>query len=165
MSILSNLGSIFTGSPAKKAAAANTALYNQYGEEAQGDLTRGFEGAMPELQNAVDAYTPLGDLGAKYGRGTDLYMDALGANGPEGNARARGSFEVSPGYQWARDQAIEATARNANARGAGGNEIAAVTDRANNLANQEYGGWLTRLGGFVNPELQATSGEAAGKAA
>jgi hypothetical protein len=154
-----------TGKPAKQAAAQNTALYNKYGTEAQADLDKGFAGAMPELTNAVEAYTPLSELGAKYGAGTNTYMDALGINGPGGNARATGSFQESPGYAWMRDQAIEATARNMNRISPGGNEIAAVTDRASNLANQEYQNWLTRLGGFVNPELQATSGAAGGKAA
>jgi hypothetical protein len=155
----------FTGKPAKQAAAQNTALYKQYGTEAQADLDKGFAGAMPELTNAVEAYTPLANLGAKYGAGTDTYMDALGINGPGGNANATNAFQASPGYAWMRDQAIEATARNMNRTSPGGNEIAAVTDRASNLANQEYQNWLTRLGGFVNPELQATSGAAGGRAA
>jgi len=120
---------------------------------------------MPELTNAVNAYTPLSNLGQKYGAGTNLYMDSLGVNGPGGNANATGAFQASPGYNWQRDQAIEATARNANRFGAGGNELAAVTDRASNLANQEYGNWQNRLVGFVNPELTATSGAAGGQAA
>src|SRR5882762_8415941 len=155
----------FTGDSAKEAAAKNAALYQQYGTQSLSDLDKGFSGAMPELTNAVNAYTPLSNLGAKYGAGTSLYMDSLGVNGPGGNANATGAFQASPGYNWQRDQAIEATARNANRFGAGGNELAAVTDRANNLANQEYGNWQNRLAGFVNPELTATSGAAGGQAA
>lgn len=155
----------FTGKAAKDAAAANKAEYEKYGRESMTDLDRGFAGAMPELDNAVDAYTPLTDLGRKYGGGTDLYMDALGVNGPEGNTRAVGAFQESPGYAAMRDEAIEQTMRHANRMGAGGNVIQAVTDRSSDLANRQWGEWLTRLGGFVNPELQATSGGAAGKAA
>src|SRR5712664_2708096 len=116
----------FTAASAKDAAAKNAALYQQYGTESQADLDKGFAGAMPELTNAVNAYTPLSDLGKKYGAGTDLYMNSLGINGPEGNANAVGAFQASPGYAWQRDQAIEATARNANRFGAGGNELAAI---------------------------------------
>src|SRR5713101_7318529 len=154
-----------TGGSAEDAAAKNAALYQQYGTQSQSALDKGFAGAMPELTNAVNAYTPLSNLGAKYGAGTNTYMDSLGLNGAAGNANAVNAFQASPGYNWARDQAIEATARNANRFGAGGNELAAVTDRANNLANQEYGNWQNRLAGFVNPELTATSGAAGGQAA
>src|SRR5258705_4665706 len=155
----------FTGAPAKDAAAKNAALYNQYGTDANKYLDTGLANQLPQLNSAIGAYTPLSDLGAKYGAGTNLYMNSLGVNGPEGNAAATGAFQASPGYNWQRDQAIEATARNANRFGAGGNELAAVTDRANNLANQEYTGWQNRLAGLVNPELSATSGAAGGQAA
>src|SRR5258705_1778011 len=155
----------FTGAPAKDAAAKNAALYNQYGTDANKYLDTGLANQLPELNNAISAYTPLSNLGAKYGAGTNLYMDSLGVNGPGGNANATGAFQASPGYAWNRDQAIEATARNANRFGAGGNELAAVTDRANNLANQEYGNWQNRLAGFVNPEQSAVSGAAGGQAA
>ena len=155
----------FTGKAAKDAAAKNTALYNQYQTEGLGELDKGMASAIPELDKSIGAWTPLGDLGTKYGQGTNLYMDALGVNGAGGNANATGAFQASPGYEWARDQAVEATARNANRFGAGGNEIAAVTDRANNLANQEWGNWLQRLGGFVSPELSATGTAASGKSA
>ncbi|SRR5713101_3133158 len=154
-----------TGGSAEDAAAKNAALYQQYGTQSQSALDKGFAGAMPELTNAVNAYTPLSNLGAKYGAGTNTYMDSLGLNGAAGNANAVNAFQASPGYNWQRDQAIEATARNANRFGAGGNELAAVTDRANNLANQEYGNWQNRLAGFVNPEQSAVSGAAAGQAA
>ena len=155
----------FTGKPAKEAAAKNKAEYEKYGTESMGDLDRGFTGAMPELDNAVNAYTPLANLGAKYGRGTDAYMDATGVNGPEGNARAVANFQASPGYAAMRDEAIEQTMRNYNRMGGGGNEIQAVTDRASDLANRQWDAYLTRLGGFINPELSATSGAASGKAA
>jgi len=155
----------FTGKPAKQAAAANKAEYEKYGTESMGDLDTGFAGAMPELDNAVGAWSPLSSLGTKYGKATDLYSDALGVNGAEGNARATGAYQTSPGYAGMRDEAIEQTMRNASRMGGGGNVFQAVTDRASDLANRQYDSWLTKLGGFVNPELSATSGAAAGKAA
>src|SRR5258706_15039579 len=145
----------FTGAPAEEAAAKNTALYNQYGTDANKYLDTGLANQLPQLNNAISAYTPLSDLGSKYGAGTNMYMNSLGLNGAGGNADATGAFQASPGYNWQRDQAIEATARNANRFGAGGNELAALTDRANNLANQEYGNSQDRLAGFANPELTA----------
>lgn len=90
-------------------------------------------------------------------------------NGPQGNQRAVDAFHAGPGYQYAVDQSLDQTARNAAARGAdvGGNTLAALSDRAGNMANQEYGNWQNRLNGYVSPELQAVGGQAgaaAGKA-
>jgi hypothetical protein len=155
----------FTGKAAKDAAAANTAAYNQYGTNANATLDKGLANEVPQLDNAIGAYAPLGDLGAKYGKGTDAYMDALGVNGAEGNARAVGQFQEAPGYRYQVDQATDQVARNANRYGAGGNEIAAVSDRAGNMANAAWQQHLTNLGGFVNPELSATGTAAAGQAA
>jgi hypothetical protein len=156
---------VFTGSSAKKAAAANTAEYNKYGTNASNYLDKGLSNELPQLDNAVGAYAPLSDLGTKYGRGTDAYMDALGVNGAEGNARAVAQFHEAPGYRYQVDQATDQVARNANRYGAGGNEIAAVSDRAGNMANQAWQAHLANLGGFVNPELSATGTAAAGRAA
>lgn len=101
-------------------------------------------------------------MSAKYGKATTLGLDALGANGPEGNTRATDAFHAGPGYQYAVDQSLDGIARSAAARGAdvGGNTLAALSDRAGNMANQEYGGWVDRLNGYVSPELQATGGQA-----
>lgn len=156
---------VFTGKSAKDAAAANTAAYNKYGTDSNQYLDKGMSSEIPELDNAVGAYAPLSDLGSKYGKGTDAYMDALGINGAEGNARAVDQFHEAPGYRYQVDQAVDQVARNANRYGAGGNEIAAVSDRAGNMADAAWQAHLGALGGFVNPELSATGTAAAGKAA
>ena len=54
-------------------------------------------------------------------------------------------------------------ANNASRFGAqGGNTLTALQDRSSQLANQGYQQYLDRLGSFVNPQLQATQGAAAG---
>jgi hypothetical protein len=101
-------------------------------------------------------------LSAKYGAGTGLYLDSLGVNGAQGNARATGAFQAGPGYRYAVDQSLDGVARKAAALGMGGpqgNTLAALSDRAGNMANQEYGNWQTRLGGLIAPEFQATAGQ------
>lgn len=106
-------------------------------------------------------------MAAKYGAATNLGLDALGVNGAAGNARAVGAFQAGPGYQYAVDQSLEGINRKANANGGliGGNTLAALSDRAGNMANQEYGSWVDRLNGYVSPEMAATSGMAGYEAA
>jgi hypothetical protein len=164
MGIFDSLTDAFTGRPAKEAAAANTARLNQLQTTGTNTLNQGQTSALGALDQAGAAYDPLKALGAKYGGGTNLYLDSLGVNGPEGNTRATGAFQAGPGYQYAVDQSLDGVARHAAATGvaAGGNTLAALGDRAGNLANQEYGSWQSKLGGLVSPELSATSGAASG---
>jgi len=155
----------FTGKPAKDAAAANAAEYRKYGDASLGDLDRGLEGSLGAIDGAIDAYAPLGALGQKYGRGTDGYMDAVGLNGAEGNARAVDSFHAGPGYNFMVDEATDRGARAAARFSPGGNEIDSVTRIASGLADQTWDKHLAQLGTFMPQEAAATSGAAAGTAA
>lgn len=157
---------IFTGDSAKEAAEKNRKLLQDNQVAGTGALTGGQTNAIGSLDSAAAAYDPLKALAAKYGGATSLQLDALGVNGADGNARATNAFQAGPGYQYAVDQSTDAVARKANSLGLlnGGNTVAAISDRAGNMANQEYGSWLDRLGGYVSPELSATSGAAGGVA-
>lgn len=156
----------FTGEPGKNAANQNAALFQQYAGQASGALGSALENAKSSTNQGVAAYTPLSGLGSKYGAGSSLYLDALGVNGPEGMARARSTYQVSPGYQWSVDQAADAAARNAARLGltSSGNTLQAISDRAQQIANQDYSGWLGNLGGLISPELSATGAAASGVA-
>lgn len=154
---------IFTGAPAKEAAAKNAALLAQNKAEGTATLQGGQNNAIGALDQATGYYNP---LISKYGKATSLGLDALGVNGPEGNTRAVDAFHAGPGYQYAVDQSLDQVARKSNALGGiGGNTLAALSDRAGNMANQEYGSWLDRLNGYVSPELSASSGAAGTTAA
>lgn len=155
---------IFTGDTAKKAAADNQARLDAARTTDTNTLQQGQTGALSALSNAGSYYAPLSQ---KYGAGTGLYLDSLGVNGAGGNARATDAFHAGPGYQYAVDQSLEGVKRSANASGdpLGGNTLAALSDRAGNMANQEYGNWQTRLGGLISPEFQAVSGQAGTEAA
>lgn len=154
---------IFTGAPAKEAAAKNSAALAANKAEGTGYLNQGQAGSLASLDKAGGYYAPLSQ---KYGQGTNLYLDSLGVNGPEGNTRATGAFQAGPGYQYSVDQALDQTKRAAAATGGlqGGNTLAALSDRAGNMANQEYGNWQTRLGGLISPEMAATTGQASAEA-
>lgn len=155
---------IFSGAPMQDAAAKNALLYQQYGQEAQNAINAGERNAASQFGNAVSAYAPLSSLAGRYSGLTNLYSDALGARGPQGNAAAVAAFQAGPGYQWAVNQGTDAVARKAASLGlaASGNTMDEIRQRAQNAANQEYGSWLDRLAGFVQPELSATGNVASG---
>jgi hypothetical protein len=150
---------IFTGESAKKAAAENKALLQANQAEGTATLRGGETNSLASLDKAGGFYAP---LSAKYGMGTNTYLDSLGINGAEGNARATDAFKAGPGYDWRVSQALDQTNRAAAATGglAGGNTLAALSDRAGNMASQEYGGWQDRLAGLISPEFQAVGGQA-----
>lgn len=129
-------------------------------------LQTGQTNSLASLDAAGAAYDPLKALATKYTGGTDMYLNSLGLNGAAGTAAAQAAFQAGPGYQYAVDQSLEGINRKANAAGGlvGGNTLAALSDRAGNMANQEYGTWQSNLSGLNNNALQATSGAASGVA-
>lgn len=168
--------------------ATGNGIFNNYGANSNTALTAGMTGATGALDtgianstgavtngvntataagnNAVGAFAPLGALGQKYGGATGLYLDSLGVNGAAGNDRAVNAFHAGPGYNFQVDQATDAAARNGAKLGiaGSGNTLDAIRAKAQGIADQTYGAYQDRLGGFVNPELQATSGAATGTA-
>jgi hypothetical protein len=151
---------VFTGDAAKEAAAKNTALLQQNQAAGTTALQNGQTGALGALGDAAGVYQP---LQAKYGAATSLGLDALGVNGAAGNTRAVDAFHAGPGYQYSVDQSLDGINRHAAATGAvaGGNTLAALSDRAGSMADQEFNNWRTGLNGYVSPELQAAGGVAA----
>lgn len=142
-----------------------TGLNQQFGligrgrDAALSEVDRGYRAANGYLDTAARGYDPYVQAG---GAATQLYSDSLGLNGADGNARAVSAFQAGPGYTWAVDQATDAAARKAASLGlaASGNTLDAITRLSQNLANQEYGGWQTRLSGLSGQGLQATGAQA-----
>lgn len=157
---------LFTGGAEKRAADANRGLFSTFKDQGTDNINAGFDTARSDLEGARSAFAPLSSLASKYGAGTGLYLDALGANGASGNTRATGAFQAGPGYQFALDQGLNALNRRRAAGGMldSGNADLDAIKFGTGLADQTYGDWLSRLGGLVNPELSATSGAASGQA-
>lgn len=153
-----------TGDPAKAAAAQNTALLNANQTAGTTTLQNGQTQALGALGNAAGAYAPVTSLANQFQGGTNLYLDSLGVNGATGNAAATSAFQAAPGYQYQVDQALDGVNRAGAATGvlAGGNTLAALSDRAGNMANQAYGTWQQNLSGVNNNNLQATENAAGG---
>lgn len=86
-----------------------------------------------------------------YGKtGADAYSDALGLNGAEGSAAAQERFTTSPGYQFALDQGLQGIQRLGASQGRmqSGNTDIDLLQYGVGAANDEYGSYLDRLGGY-----------------
>lgn len=157
---------LFGGGAEKEAAAKNKALTAQYGTEAQNYLTTGYDTGVTNLNKAIGAYDPLSALATKYNAGGDLYLDALGINGPGGNARATAAFQNNPGYDMAINAGLDVINRR---RGIGnmsqsGNADIDALQFGQNLQNQQYGSWLQNLQQTGNAGIGLTGTVAAGQA-
>ena len=151
---------IFTSRNADEAAARRRTGYRRGFDQASGYINEGLARAEPYYDQAFNLFALPGE---RAGRGADLYADALGLNGPEGQARARGTFQSSPGFAFQLDQANNLAERRAAARGslAGGNVIDETTRLATGLAQQDYGNWLGRLAPY-NAQSESIASRQAG---
>ena len=183
---------VFTGKPAKEAAAQQRMYLGQVGNTnnsaidtglntslaalgtgygtATGGVNQAYGDASGALNTGADAarsaYDPLAALGGKYGGATTMALNALGVNGQQGQTDARSAFTAGPAYNWNMEQGLEGINRR---RAMGGMLDSGNADRdaqtfGAGLASNEYDKWMGQLLGFTNPELAATSGTATGLA-
>lgn len=133
------------------AAGQNKGLINQLGETGR-----------PIVQGIQDTNADYLDLGK---RGAGLYADAVGLNGADGNTRATEAFQTNPGYEFARDQGLDAIMRNASAMGRvqSGNTSTDLIDYATGTADQAYGDWLSRIGGYNDMYAGGVQGDSTAK--
>ena len=117
-------------------------------DEIQGQNTGIIDQFAGQYGNTFDASTQRATSGA------NLYADAMGINGADGNSRAVGAFQTGPGYQFAMDQGTQALNRSASAAGMlpSGNTMLAAQQFGQGLANQEYNNWLGGLSGYTGEE-------------
>jgi hypothetical protein len=130
-------------------------------DTARSDLTSNYGPAADSIRTGIAGFQPWINSGTA---ADSMYGDALGLNGAAGNAAATGAFQASPGYQWNVDQATDAAARKASSLGVAGsgNTLSAITTLGENLANNEYGNWLSNLNNASSRGLTAASASAAG---
>lgn len=153
------LSTLFGGGAEKEAADKNRALLSDYLGKGTAALDTGMAGSTGALGSARDT---LAGLQAKYGAGTDLYMNALGVNGADAAKAAQSAFTTGPGYQMGVDAGLDAINRRRAAGGmldSGNADLDALTF-AQNGQNQQWNGWLQNLGGLVAPETNAATGVA-----
>jgi len=161
MSLLGGLFGLDAGKATQKAAKKNSALYDQMGQQGTGFINTGEQKSSDALNQAIGQFSPYQQTGAA---ANSMVANALGLNGAAGNAAAQGAYQASPGYDWAVNQAMQGVNRAAAAGGmsASGNAMIAAQDRAKQLANQDYTGWLDRIIGQSAQGLSAAGGAAQG---
>jgi len=69
------------------------------------------------------------------------------------------SFAGTPGYQFARDQGLQATQRGMSSQRGSGNALAALLDRGTGMAQQNYMDYAKLLGGLTGQEQQYDLGQ------
>lgn len=161
---MSFFGDIFGGEAAKDAAAANKKRLDQLKTEGLGYLDTGRQGALGALGSAEKAFNPVTGLAQKYNAAGDLYLGALGVNGPEGTQAAVDAFQSSPGYDFAVNQSLDALDRRAASRGllGSGNNSLDTLNVVHGLADQDYSDYLNRLSGLTSLGAQTTTAGAQG---
>lgn len=155
------LSTLFGGGAESDAANANRGLYQNYYGYGQDFLGQGYQTGQQNLNSATDLYR---NLASQYGRGTSLYLDALGINGADAARNAQSSFTTSPGYEQGINAGLDAINRRRAAAGMAnsGNADLDALNFAQNNQNQQYNNWLSGLSGINQNNITATQGQAAG---
>lgn len=140
---------IFSSKNSDKAAADRIAGLNDAYGKATTSLNAGASTANDYYGKALVPFTQLFGAGS---RGVDSYSDALGLNGPEGNARATAAFQNNPGYQTQLQYGTQAIDRGAASRGrlSSGNTVMAEQKFGNDLASTGYQNYLNSFSPFFN---------------
>lgn len=126
-----------------------------------GDLTKSFGQGRGALQTNYSA--GLQPFIQNYGQarqGGTALGDALGLNGPQGNAAAVAAFQNNPGYQFEKQQGMDAILANQAKSGelASGNTNLDLMKYGTGLADQSWGRYIQNLQPYLNQEDQAASG-------
>ncbi len=160
---------IFTGKPAKEAAAQQRAYLGQIGTQnnsaidsgltnslgalgtgyntGTGAVNQAYGDASGYLNQAGAAYDPLAALGGKYGGATTMGLNALGVNGAQGQQDARAAFQAGPAYNFNLEQGLESINRRRNMGGMldSGNADRDAQTFGAGLASNEYDKWVSGL--------------------
>jgi hypothetical protein len=141
--------------------------FDQAAQQIQAGIQQGQQQALPYMQGGIEALdkyysqaaAPETQVFGSASAGANLYGDLTGANGPEGQARARAAFQTDPGYQFALNQALQATQRSTGTGGFqdSGNVLNELAKTGAGYASQQYGQWAARLAPYLGQQSQAAN--------
>lgn len=159
------MASVFSGKAGRNAAIWSANIAPQFTEavtnvirdgegRALDTLGMGYDQARGQYGSALEYFEPWAAAGRN---ALGMQTDGLGLNGQAGSDAAFSAFEATPGRQYEIDTAADAVARRASAMGmlGSGNAMTAISDRAQNEANRQYGSWLDRVGDVSKTGLVA----------
>lgn len=138
-------------------------LLSDYLGRGLASLGQGFDQARTDLNTqytgAIGRLDPWADAGKN---ALGVYQGSLGLGGDAARDSAVASYRASPGYERRVAEATDAVARKASALGAlgSGNTMQAISDRANYLADEDYGRWQGQLQGLSDRGQQAATTQA-----
>lgn len=150
---------LFSNDKAEEAAQQRNQGLQQGYDALSTQFGQGRDAINTGAATAQGYYAP---LMAKYGAGSSAYGDATGANGAEGQARARANFQTDPGYGFQQDQGLQALQRTHAAAGNlnSGNADTDTLKFSQGLADQAYGSYVSRLAPYLGAEQGAVGGAA-----
>lgn len=144
-------------------------FFDLFGQGARKDIKKGYRDSREMLQEGYDQGRA--DIGDYYGRGLEfinpfmqggqranaLYLDYLGANGPEAQKAAFANFQQDPGYQQQLQAGIGALDNSATARGGlySGAAMKGVANYGQQFQRQAFNDRMAQLGGAAQQGQQA----------
>lgn len=149
---------LFGGNSAGNQASGYGMLINALNTQAAYDnLNKWHDVARKDLTDH-NYYQPFYDSGTN---SLEMLRNSLGLNGDAGRTAALQAYQnFNPGYQSALDAGIQARDRSAAAHGmlGSGNQAMALTKYGQDLQNQNYGNWQSKIGGLTQLGQQAAAG-------
>lgn len=157
MGLFDNVVGFFDGSTAQNAANQQISGLQQGYNQASGLLDQG-RGAL--TTNFTNALQPLQQNYNQAQGGVTAYGNAMGLNGPAGNAAATAAFQNNPGYQYQLQQGTENELRNQSRTGAlnSGQTQVDLQNIGQGVANQGYNQYVQNLQPFLGQASTAASG-------
>jgi hypothetical protein len=113
------LSDLFSGGAEKEAADRDRAAAQLYQGQANTALTNAYGTGTTAINQGVQAFSPLAQLGQTLTGGAPNYMAALGVGTPAQTTQAQTQFTQSPGYQALMDSALQGVQRQQAAGGMG----------------------------------------------
>lgn len=149
----------FSAKPMKDAVATAAKATETGRLQGTSDLDQGYASAADSYGKAGDLFD---NLAASYGKGSQLYADALGVNGQDASTAARSAFTATPGYTFTLDQGLQSLQRMRAVNGtlASGNADTDAMKFASGLASNDFNNWLQNLSGYDGKTMAATTGQA-----
>jgi hypothetical protein len=141
------LSDLFGGGAEKEAADRDRAAAQLYQGQATDALKSAYGTGTTAINQGVQSFAPLAQLGQTLTSGAPAYMSAIGAGTPEQTAQAQAAFQQTPGYKALMDSALQGVQRQqaAGGMGASGNADIAALMASTGVTSNAYQQYINNL--------------------